>query len=67
MLERVLANEIVQFCARMFFARDVQKHYFCMSASSGWIYIISAVVSSGRQIIAAANWMVAILKRDRSM
>lgn len=27
----------------------------------------SAVLSSGRQIIAAANWMVAILKTDRSI
>jgi hypothetical protein len=40
---------------------------FCMSATSGRIYVVPAAVSSGSPIIAAANWMVAILKTERSM
>jgi hypothetical protein len=62
-----LILEIMQFCVIKFFARAVQKHDFCMSVSSGRIYTIPALLSSGRQFIAAANWTVAILKTNRSM
>jgi hypothetical protein len=66
-LEQVLMNKIIQFCVVKFFARAIQKHDFCMSVLLGRIYIITVVVSSGPQVIVAANWVVAILKTDRSM